>query len=146
MIKIFSIFFSVIAVSIFFYSNLLGMVTYLIPVFYLFVNLIALKKIRVTLSLELSEAAKDILMRYPHWYTFPNVSKDNGSAAKILAFFGFIFVILSYINTFILGIVSFFIAILIMLNVSRKIDPSRYIKDSEQMKAHEEIISSILKH
>lgn len=145
MVKILSILLSVIATAVFFYSKTAALIIYLIPVIYLTVNLWALRKIRVKPDPELSEGAKNLILRYPHWYTYPNVAKDNGAAARALIFFGIILGLLSYIYNFPWGFFAAAIATPFMVFVSRKVDPIRYLKDEVQKKAHEEIVASILK-
>lgn len=118
---------------------------YLIPVVYLVVNLYALRQIRGKPDPNLSESAKNLIERYPHWYIYPNVAKDNGAAARMLAFFGIVFAVLSYVYTFLWGSIAGIIAAPAMIFVSRKVDPIRYLKDDADKKAHEEIVSFILR-
>jgi hypothetical protein len=141
-----SILLAFIAVAVFFYSKAAAVVIYLIPVIYLIVNLWALRKIRGKAPPELSERARNLIMRYPHWYTYPNVAKDNGAAARGLVVFAVILGVLSYIYSFSWGLVAAVIAIPLMVFVSRKVDPIRYLKDEAQKKAHEKIVAFILRN
>ena len=145
MVQMMSILLAVIATAVFFFSKTAALIIYLIPVIYLIVNLWTLRKVRGKPAPELSEGAKNLIKRYPHWYTYPNVAKDNGAAARALVFFGIILGVLSYIYSSTWGFVAAVITIPVMVFVSRKVDPIRYLKDEGQKKAHEEIIAFILK-
>ena len=94
---------------------------------------------------ELSDKAKKLIERYTHWYTYPNVAKDNGAAARFLTIVSIVLVALSYIYTFQLGLIVCIIAIPVLIFVSRKVDPIRYLKDEADKKAHEEITSFMIK-
>ncbi len=145
MVQIMSILLAVIATAIFFFSKTAALVIYLIPMSYLIANLWVLRKIRGKPAPELSEGANNLITRYAHWYTYPNTAKDNGAAARSLVFFGVIFGVLSYLYSFTWGLVAAVIAIPVMLFVSRKVDPIRYLTDEAQKKAHQEIVAFILK-
>jgi hypothetical protein len=145
MVRILAILMGIVSIAIFFYSKMMALVIYLIPVAYLVVNLYALLQIRGKPDPGLSEKAKNLIERYPHWYIYPNVAKDNGAAARMLAFFGIVFAVLSYAYTFLWGSIAGIIAIPVMIFVSRKVDPIRYLKDETDKKAHEEIVSFILR-
>jgi len=145
MVRIFAIVLSLVAIAVFFYSKTLALVIYVIPVAYLVVNLLALRQIRGSPAPGLSERAKNLIERYPHWYTNPNVAKDNGAAARILAFFGIVFAALGYTYAFQWASIAGIIAAPTMVFVSRKVDPIRYLKEEADRKAHEEIVSFILR-
>jgi hypothetical protein len=146
MVRILSTALGIIAIAVFFYSKVAALVIYIIPVAYLLVNQWALRQTRVNPSPDLSEGAKNLILRYPHWYTYPNVAKDNGAAARTLSFFGAVLACLSYVDHFYWGaIVILVVAIPAMLFVSRKVDPIRYLKNEAEKKTHEEIMEFILK-
>lgn len=146
MVQIFSILVGIVAIAVFFYSKTAALVIYLVPAAYLLVNQWALRRqVRGNPPPELSEGAKNLIMRYPHWYTYPNVAKDNGAAARSLAFFGAVLAVLSYIYSLYWGLVTAVAAIPVMMFVSRKVDPIRYLRNEAQKRAHEEIVAFILK-
>ncbi len=145
MVQIFSILIGIVAIAVFFYSKTAALVIYLMPAAYLLVNQWALRQVRGNPPPELSEGAKNLIMRYPHWYTYPNVAKDNGAAARTLAFFGAVLAVLSYIYGLYWGLVTAVAAIPVMMFVSRKVDPIRYLRYEAQKKVHEEIVAFILK-
>ncbi|MBI2531206.1 MAG: hypothetical protein HYW03_03180 [Deltaproteobacteria bacterium] len=144
MIQMISILLSLIAMAVFFYSNIAALIIYLLPAIYLIVNLWTLSKTRGRPAPDLSKEAQDLIMRFAHWYAFPNVAKDNGAAARCLLLFGIILGVLSYIYWFQWGVIAAVTTIPVMAYVSRKVDPIRYITEEAQKKAHEEIVAFIL--
>lgn len=145
MVRTLSTVLGIVAIAVFFYLKTAAFVIYIVPVAYLLVNQWALRQVQGNPPPELSEGAKNLITRYPHWYTYPNVAKDNGAAARTLAFFGAVLAGLSYMHGLYWGVVTAVVAIPAMLFVSRKVDPIRYLSGEAHKKAHEEIVAFILK-
>lgn len=145
MIRILSIILGIVAIAAAFYSNIVAWIIYGVPAVYLVTNLWAMKKVQAEPIEGISDEARKLISKYPYWYTYPNVAKDNGAAARALVLFGALLGGLSYFGAFKWGLVISGIAIIAMLFVSRKIDPIRYVRNPAMLKAHEEIVAFMLK-
>ena len=73
------------------------------------------------------------------------MAKDNGAAARTLAFFGAGLAGLSYIHGLYWWFVTAVLAIPAMSFVSRKVDPIRYLSGEAHKKTHDKIVAFILK-
>lgn len=145
MVRLLSLLLGTISIGIFFFSKTAACIIYAVPALYLVVNLWAMTRIQVKPIEGLSDDARALITRYPHWYTYPNVAKDNGAAARALIFFGFLLAVISYAYSHYWGMFIGVVGVITMLFVSRKVDPIRYLGNENQKKAHEEIVSYLLR-
>lgn len=140
MIRMLAVLAGLTATVLIFFSKLAAWLVYFLPLGYLLVNLSFMRRLRVTPNEGLSQEARNLISKYPFWYTYPNVAKDNGAAAATLAFFGVVLGIISYVRDYRIGLGIGALAAIAMVIVRRKADPIRYLKDEAQIRAHEEIV------
>jgi hypothetical protein len=97
------------------------------------------KKLKVAIS-ELSPLANDLLAKFPHFYSNPSANRPIGGAAGALALAGVIVAIVDCFRNFWWGLMIGLAYLGVMANLARAFEPSRFLRDKAEKRAHIEIV------
>ncbi len=121
-----------------------GWVIIAIPIAYLLITLIAVKKYKWEHVPELSGMANEMLRKYGHYYNMPSAGNNYSSSASILGIAGVILAIVGAFKGFWWGIGLSLVNWFIIGLIAKAFNPTLFLVGLREKKAHEEIISYIL--
>jgi len=141
MLQMLVILISVAAVITEFFSVLWGWLILAVPSALLLIMLFAAKLKQWEYIPELSETANEMLQKFGHYYAMPYAGSDLSASATTLLFAGSVVAIISVFKGFWWGIGIGVINWFLMGILTRVFNPTNFLVDPLEHKAHEEIIS-----
>jgi len=97
------------------------------------------KTLKAAIS-ELSPQANELLVKFPHFYSNPSANRPIGGAAGALALAGVIVAIVDCFRDFWWGLMIGLVYLGVMANLARAFEPSRFLRDEAEKRAHIEIV------
>lgn len=141
MLQMLVILISVAAVITEFFSVMWGWLILAVPSAFLLIMLFAAKQKQWEYIPELSETANEMLQKFGHYYAMPYAGSDFSTSATTLLFAGSVVAIISAFKGFWWGIGIGVINWFLMGILTRVFNPTNFLVDPLEHKAHEEIIS-----
>jgi len=144
MTQILIIIICLVAVITEFFSVLWGWVILALPAFFLLITLIGVKQKKWAHIPELSNYANRMLQKFGHYYSMPFAARDFSASASTVMLAGVVVAIIGIFKGFWWGIGIAVVNWFLMAYTSRAFNPSNFLVDDRERKAHDEIISYIM--
>ena len=131
-----------LAIVVTFFSPVAAWVILVLPEIYLLVVYWILRRARpkATIS-ELSPEANDLLARFPEFYTNPAANRSIAGVAGALGLAGLAVALVGCLQDFWWGLLFGPVNIGVMLKLSRAFEPSIFVHNESERRAHNEILT-----